>query len=215
MKQYNVIVANGILPRTRKMINLIEDAEHVIVCDGAVNNYFSYTKRLPDYVIGDGDSLDKDLVNQWHIPFIKVEDQETNDLTKAVFSGKEHGWDNFLIVGATGGRDDHAIANIFLLGYYVKIGVNVRMICPKGEFIPVAGHFDERVGSGRVVSIFPVDHSPVTATGLVYPVINRTFNELWEGTLNKTKEDRLVIDSEGRFLVFLGKRPAASALESR
>ena len=215
MEEYNVIVANGSLPRTRRITNLIENATHVIVCDGAINNYFSYSKRLPDYVIGDGDSLDPVLINQWNLPFYKVEDQETNDLTKAVLSGKERGWDNFVIIGATGGREDHSLANIFLLAHYIKLGIRVQMICTKGEFIPVDGHFDERVGEGRAVSIFPVDHAPITATGLLYPVINRTFDELWEGSLNEMKEERLVVDSEGRYLIFLGKRLSLSALAKR
>lgn len=213
MESYNIIVANGILPRTRKITNLIEHADHVIVCDGAINTYFTYTKRLPNYVIGDGDSLKKSILGKWKIPFIHVGDQETNDLTKAVLSAKERGWDNLIIIGATGGREDHSLANIFLLGHYLDLGVNVKMVCTKGDFVAARGRFDENVGRYRVVSLFPIDREEITASGLKYPVRGRTFDELWQGSLNVTDSDQLTIDSQGRYIIFLGKRPGKMALE--
>lgn len=213
MERYNIIIANGIMPRTRKITNLIEDAEHIIVCDGAINTYFSFSRRVPDYVIGDGDSAKKTILAKWNIPFIKVPDQETNDLTKAILSGRERGWDNFIILGGTGGREDHSLGNIFLLGHYLELGIKVKMVCTKGDFIPVRGHFDENVGRRRVVSIFPIDRAPITASGLKYPVIDKTFEELWEGTLNVTSDNRLTAYSEGRYIIYLGKRPGKMALE--
>ena len=212
MDSYNIIVANGLLPRTRRIFNLINNALHVIVCDGAINTYFSYTERRPDYVIGDGDSANMRIIEKKGLTYIQVEDQETNDLTKAVESGRERGWDNFVIIGATGQREDHTIGNIFLLAHYLTLGVHVTMEATKGVFIPVQGSFQRKVGRLRTVSIFSIDREPITASGLEYPIENKVLEELWEGTLNRTTDDTLTIQSEGRYIVFLGKKPANSML---
>ena len=212
ISSYNVIVANGLLPHTKRMVRLMEGAQHVVVCDGAINTLFTYTSRVPDYVIGDGDSLDPAILAKKGVPFVEVKDQETNDLTKAVMSCVERGWKNLIVLGGTGGREDHSIANVFLLAHYLSMGIEVRMAVPKGEIIPIKGIFDEKVGRKRVVSLFSVDCRPVTATGLKYPVIDRTFDELWQGTLNETSDERLHIECDGRVLLFLGKPATATAL---
>ena len=212
MDRYNIIVANGLLPRTRKTYNLINDALHVIVCDGAINTYFSYTNRKPDYVIGDGDSANMKVIEKRGLTFIQVDDQETNDLTKAIESGIERGWNNFIIIGATGQREDHTIGNIFLLAKYLSMGIQAKLAAPKGDFIPVQGTFEKKVGRLRTVSIFSIDRKPITATGLEYPIENKVFEELWEGTLNRTTSDYLTIQSEGRYIVYLGKKPSNSML---
>ena len=212
MDPFSIIVANGVLPRTRKVFNLLSDALHVIVCDGAINNYYSYTSRKPDYVIGDGDSVDRKIIEKKGLVFIQSDDQETNDLTKAVLSARERGWDNFLILGATGEREDHSIGNIFLLGKFLAMGIHATMMGVKGDFIAVQGTFDENVGRRRSVSIFALDREPITAKGLEYPVENRVFEELWEGTLNRTTQDRLTVSSDGRFIIYLGKKPSRTQL---
>ena len=213
MEDYNIIVANGHLPRTRRITNLIEKARHVIVCDGGINNYFSYTSRIPDFVVGDGDSVNRTILLKRNIPFVKLEDQETNDLTKALMFGMERGWNGYVVIGATGGREDHSLANIFLLGHYLDMGIRVWMVGVKGYFVPFKGLFDEKIGRKRVISIFSIDNQPVTASGLEFPVQNRTFRELWEGSLNKSVEDRVRIECPGRVILFIGKKASKASLE--
>ena len=45
--------------------------------------------------------------------FVRVAEQETNDLDKAIRLCRERGWGDLVVVGATGLREDHAIGNVY------------------------------------------------------------------------------------------------------
>src|SRR3712207_9443143 len=86
-----------------------------------------YTLSLHDAlrsftVVGDGDSLSKDLKAQ--LNFIHVTEQEDNDLTKATrhyasLAGTKPG-SRVAFLAATGKREDHTLANISLLLRYYR-----------------------------------------------------------------------------------------------
>ena len=67
------------------------------------------------------DSLSSDLALRFADRIYRDEDQETNDLTKAVKWCNERGYNDIVIIGATGKREDHTIGNISLLAEYAKI----------------------------------------------------------------------------------------------
>ena len=58
-----VIVGNGQFPKKEYPLYLLESADYVVCCDGALDTYLRHfrnrTLRRPDVVIGDMDSLSK------------------------------------------------------------------------------------------------------------------------------------------------------------
>lgn len=87
-----LVVAHGALEQDATMTRLVREAKHVVVCDGALQEYVRLFTRRPDVVIGDGDSVDRALLEDLGVQMIRIEEQETNDLTKAVNYAIKCGW---------------------------------------------------------------------------------------------------------------------------
>ena len=117
-----VIFADGEAPSEELASSVLSRASRVIVTDGALSNYYLFTERDPEVVIGDGDSVATELLERHHLTFTRVDDQMTNDLTKAVHHALRKGWRSITILGGTGLREDHTVANIFLLMDYYESG---------------------------------------------------------------------------------------------
>ena len=109
-----VIIADGTFPTHEIPLGYIRNAERIICCDGstraAVNAGFE-----PAAIVGDMDSLDSEMLSKYSDRIYPDQDQETNDLTKAVSWCRKMGYPDIAIVGATGKREDHTIGNISLL----------------------------------------------------------------------------------------------------
>ncbi|MGL5318361.1 MAG: thiamine diphosphokinase, partial [Bacteroidales bacterium] len=128
-----ILVANGSFPEHAYPLSLLQSGDIVIACDGAVNKLLAHG-ITPDYIVGDLDSISDDIRSIYaHIIFHNP-DQETNDLTKAVRFALEKGFRQVSILGATGIREDHTLANISLLSQYQRDFDSVEMITDWGVF---------------------------------------------------------------------------------
>lgn len=78
-----VILANGEYPSHPLPLQMLENAEFVVCCDGAANEYI-LRGHTPDVIIGDGDSLSPEYKELFSPIVHQIADQETNDQTKAV-----------------------------------------------------------------------------------------------------------------------------------
>ena len=114
-----VILANGEYPSHPLPLQMLENAEFVVCCDGAANEYI-LRGHTPDVIIGDGDSLSPEYKELFSPIVHQIADQETNDQTKAVHFLQKKGFRKIAIVGATGKREDHTLGNISLLIDYMK-----------------------------------------------------------------------------------------------
>ena len=114
-----VILADGEYPAEGIPATLLAQARYVVCCDGAAD---AYTARggIPSAIVGDGDSIGRTTAQRFRDILHIVPDQETNDLTKAFSFCMEQGRRELTILGATGGREDHAIGNIALLADYAR-----------------------------------------------------------------------------------------------
>ena len=111
--------------------------------------------------------------------------------------------DRFVILGATGKREDHALANLALLLDYAQEHPDVLMISDFGTFYPARDLFRASVPQGSEVSIFNFGATAFSATGLQYPLYD--FTRLWQGTLNVALRPDIEIRAEGAFLVYVAE----------
>lgn len=198
-----LVVAHGEIHDDHETLRLIEVAQHIVVCDGALGQYLELSSRRPDMVIGDGDSVDPADLERIDAPFMRVEEQETNDLTKAVTYALAQGWNEMAIVGATGRREDHTLGNIFLLPDYYKSGARVRLYSPFGVMLPFSGAVTIETEVGRELSLFAVEPKPMSAEGVAYPFEDRVFTALWQATLNQVTQPSVGLWSEGIAILFI------------
>ena len=195
-----VILANGEYPAHELPLRLLAEAQLVVCCDGAANEYISHG-HTPDVIIGDGDSLLPEYKKRFSSIILQISDQETNDQTKAVHYLQSKGIRKIAIVGATGKREDHTLGNISLLMEYMRSGMEVRTVTDYGTFIPVSDTQSFASHPGQQVSIINFGAEGLKGEGLFYPLSD--FSNWWQGTLNEATADEFTIHCTGEYLVFL------------
>lgn len=180
-----VILANGLFPTSQQVLDLLKAADLLICCDGAADKLIA-KGMSPHVIVGDMDSVSNEVREQYASIVIQSDDQENNDLTKAVHYCIEKGYKALTILGATGLREDHTLGNISLmLEYYPRI--MVRIISDFGIFILVRS--GERIQSkaGEKISIFSVDNRlAVSSTGLKYPLNELILSNWYRASLNES-----------------------------
>lgn len=195
-----VIVANGSFPSHPIPLSFIQQATYIVCCDGAANEFITRIGR-PTAIVGDGDSISQDNLKQYSEIIHIDNNQDTNDLTKAVQYCVQQGIKKITIVGGTGKREDHTIGNIALLTQYIQ-EVEVRMLTNYGVFTPICSSTQFESIKGQQVSIFAIDDKPITTKGLVYPIEHRILKYWWQGTLNESKGSHFQIETEGNVIIY-------------
>ena len=179
---------------------LLATAKRVVACDSAADAYRRRFRKWPDVIIGDLDSLSR-LPSRISRPssLVRVPDQDTNDLEKAMSYCAQQGWRNPVIVGATGKREDHAIGNVFR-----ALDYGCEIVTDHGRFIPVRGKAAFKVKKGAAVSIFAPDpKTRMTSKGLEWPLDEVKFRNLYCATLNRTTATRIALTATRPVTVFI------------
>ena len=180
-----VILADGAFPTRQNLITQILKAPYLIVCDGA-SSHIARFSRTPDAIIGDLDSITPRLKKRFKSQLIHISEQDTNDLTKAFNHCVNLGFEDITIFGATGKREDHMLANIFLLERFGEQVKSVRIKSDYGEFSYHTTPCTLSAKKGQQISLFSLDkEARLTSSGLKYPLISRALKNLNAGTLNE------------------------------
>ena len=192
-----VILANGEFPKKDgEAWRILAAAKRVVSCDGAADSYRRRFGKSPFAVVGDMDSV-KWLPEGSEV--VRVADQETNDLEKAVRWCRARGWRRLVVVGASGKREDHLIGNVFR-----ALDLGVEIITDFGHFVPVCGKASFRVAKGAAVSVFAPDASTrMTSKGLEWPLDKVAFRNLYCATLNRASASRVSLTSTKPVLVYI------------
>jgi len=198
-----VIVADGSFPEHEIPLGYLKNAGKIICCDGSAGNLVS-AGYIPDAIVGDLDSLTENLAIRFADRIFLDESQDTNDLTKAVQWCREMNYNEIVIIGATGKREDHTIGNISLLAEYAKT-MNVKMVTDTGIFIPFLKSCTVQSFPGQQVSLFSIDpETKITSSGLKFPLNGIKISNWWVATLNVAPGDSFSLDfSNGKVIVYL------------
>ena len=202
IKEPVAILANGNFPIHPIPLGILMEAYTIICCDGSTNN-LEKVGMEPHYILGDIDSIDNDLKNKYKERIIKLPEQNENDLRKAILWAERKRTKKADILGATGMRDDHTVANIFtLLQYPSKI--EMTMYTNHGIFSVVEDKRKFDSFTGQKISLFSTDPKiEVTSNKLKYNLNNKVLTNLYNGSLNESlgKSFSLRI-SHGKILVY-------------
>ena len=181
------ILADGAPPTHPAARAAFDAASRLVCCDGAYRKARALG-RLPDLVVGDGDSLsaaDRAALGE---RFVSIAEQETNDLDKAFRTAvARFGGAGIVILGAGGLREDHFLGNVFRLPGFARAAPDVAMVTDAGTFTVVTGARRYACRPGEAVSVFAPDPAArSTSEGLEWPLAGVSLAELWRGTLNRT-----------------------------
>lgn len=186
----------------------------VYCTDGA----YSYVKDvfLPDVVVGDFDSLNRDEVGDCVECVSFPTDKNFTDGYLAVKIMAERGFAEIDIFGGYGGRPDMAESNFALLAYALKKGVKA-VFCGEMNAYLVRGKFTANTQIGATVSIVPFsDKVHILYTkGLKYALTdyemckfdNVDAPDYIMGVSNESSEENVEVETDGgTALLFVRER---------
>ena len=166
MDSPSVLIANGKKPKNKIIIDILQNAKNII----CVDNGYELASELnitPSVVIGDLDSVDISKVNQ-SVIIIKEEDQNTNDLEKALNYCLSKNIRDIILVGATGERDDQNLATILISLDYIE-QLNIEILSDLYSIKFVNGKREFETEPMKEVSLISMDkENIITTQGLKY-----------------------------------------------
>ena len=125
-----VIVAAGQILDYERAKSFLQPGDFFIFCDDGLR----HAERLgvtPSLLVGDFDSCDAGLLSKWSDRCETVRLPREKDDTDTLFAVKyalERGFNDFLLLGAMGGRFDHALGNISILLYLDGLGKKAQLV---------------------------------------------------------------------------------------
>ncbi len=169
---------------------------------------------LPDYLVGDFDTAEEGLVMRYENRCVTIRHKPEKDATDtelAVDEALERGAEHIVLLGATGSRMDHTIANIHMLYRILRKGKkawilneNNRISLHKEGFIV---NRDELFGS--YISFLPFfgEVTGVTLKGFKYPLSGETLTAgISLGISNEGQEKLLEVSFLSGYLLMIEAR---------
>ena len=147
----------------------------IIAADGGYDALIQHG-YTPDVLIGDFDSIVRDIPKNIETLRFPKEKDET-DMLLAYREGVKRGYNSFVILGATGGRLDHTMANIALLSHLKMCGHNAKIIDQDQVILAIRNESTVIHGArGKYFSVFAYgsDARGVSVKGAKYTVSNTT-----------------------------------------
>jgi len=195
-----VILANGRPPTRGDLSFFLDNGFPVLICaDGGANVAYDIG-GVPDYIIGDLDSVDGSILDHYknRVPVIKIERQDDTDVEKCLKFAIEKGFTQCTLLGVTGDRLDHSLNNI---GLALKYGDKIRIfIYSEKSLLEVFTGTLKIEGFRReTVSIYGFDsNTRITTKGLKYPLDGEVLPfGVRDGTSNEVLEEKFEVTAEG------------------
>ena len=196
----SVLIANGKKPKNKKIIEILKNAKNVI----CVDNGYELASELnitPSVVIGDLDSVDINKISK-DILIIKDEDQNTNDLEKALNYCLSKNIRDIILVGATGERDDQNLVTILVSLEYIE-QLNIEILSDLYSIEFVNGERDFEVTPMREVSLISMDkENIITTQGLKYNLDKSKLSSATHGISNYSIGENFSISCSSPLIVF-------------
>ncbi len=159
-----------------------ENYDKIICADGGANHTFKMN-LIPNYIIGDLDSVKENIVDFYKekdVEFKKFpEKKNETDSELCIILADMLGATKVDLYAALGGRIDHTLANVKLLEYMRRKNIESRIIT-EDEILYLV--HNERINikgnKGDTISVIPImgDAKGITLYNLEYPLDNFTMD---------------------------------------
>lgn len=195
-----IIFVNGDIKSSEKINKECVDADVIIAADGGANIAYRFN-IVPDYIIGDLDSIDEKSLKHFKTQGSKVEEYPSEkdyvDTELCLNKALELGADNIVYIGAIGNRLDHNLGNLHLLYKTLKKGAHSYIISETADVYLCEGFMEIEGNIGDTISMVPLlqDIKGITLKGFKYPLNNASF-EFGDvfGTCNVLESEKAYIE---------------------
>ncbi len=192
------IFANGEIPNLRNAKAILDANRYIIAADGG-SQHLQEMDIIPDMLIGDLDSIQPDYLKELIAKNVEIKQypvaKDLTDLEIAIQRAKDLNPEQIVIVGAMGGRFDHALANVLLLAKYSQPGLLITLDDGCVQVMVIKEKHTIHGNAGDLVSLIPIEDrvSGISTEGLKYPLDDAVLtmgesrgisNVMLEGTAN-------------------------------
>ncbi len=206
MNKSAIIFLNGGIPEGRILKEYIKRSDVIIAADGG-GNFLRKKNILPNFVIGDLDSLTKDnyeFYKEKKVRIKKIREQETTDFEKCINFCLDNSIIEVFVIGASGLRPDHTLNNFSVMKRYYK-KLNITIVSEEFEILFINKKIEFNYPADEIVSILamPVAKNIFTS-GLKYKLTGETLEfGVREGALNVSVSKKVSISfKSGNLLLF-------------
>ncbi|AGB19124.1 thiamine diphosphokinase [Thermoanaerobacterium thermosaccharolyticum] len=167
------IISNGEFNDSDYIRKLINNCDYVICADGGANIAYKLG-IVPNLIIGDLDSADKQIIDYYKKNGVQVDkyptEKDETDTQLATLKAIELGTDEIIYIASIGSRFDHSIANLSLLLYLLKRNVKGIIASEKNEIHLIDRSLELEGKIGDIVSLIPysTDVKGIYTDGLYY-----------------------------------------------
>ncbi len=207
-----LIISSGDFNNYELLAHMVKDKDYILCADGGLRHIMSINK-CPDAIIGDFDSIDskaESYIRVNNIPMYKfpIEKDET-DTELAIMQLIKIGCDDITLVGGTGTRMDHSLANIYLLKRLNDEGIKAKIVDDHNTIYFCNDSLELLRNDNKYVSVIPITLNGVIVTlnGFYYPLLDATIkfgstlgvsNKIIEktGIIRITSGEALIIESK-------------------
>jgi thiamine pyrophosphokinase len=171
-----VIFANGAMKNQDFYQELVLPGDFIICADGGYA-HVSELGLVPDVVLGDFDSMERDHVVCREVLTYPPE-KDATDTEIAVDYALEEGFDEILLLGCLGTRMDHSLANLFLLKKIAVSGAQGRILDEHNCVYYCRKQIEVSGKSGDTLSVIPIegDVEGAVTEGLYYELHGETLH---------------------------------------
>ena len=196
-----VLVANGEKPVSNYAKQLIEQ-NNLRICVDSNLSFFKELDVEPDIIIGDLDTIEINKVSP-KSTIVNEDDQNKTDLEKSLDYCIAKKIKNVFIIGATGERDDHNLANILIAQQYSD-SLNIEMVTNFFQIFFVRESKEILEKKNRNLSmISSIDDNRITTSGLEYNLSDQKLNSFSHGISNRIISDKCLIKAKEKLILFI------------
>lgn len=202
--KFVLVFANGQPAESKIVKPFLADSPSIVAADGGAN-HLTKLGLVPDYIVGDLDSVMPEILRQFKsTEIIRREDQDHTDLEKTLDFCLESSADKIVVFGATGGRLDHEIANFGILQNYSR-RANLFFLDNQFTIRVVREAYSFKTFPGQLLSLIALQSAHgVTLKGVQFPLTNADLSFGGRGVSNLAKESRVSISIQsGEVFLFL------------
>ncbi len=176
-----LLVANGQIKNYAEIAKKLNEYtfDFIICCDGGVN-HLDNTEIIPNYIVGDFDSAQNELVERYKNMGCQIDtfpvDKNFTDSELGINRCIQLGCDEIILIGGTGDRLDHTIGNLNLGLLALSNNCNLIVIDETNIIYTVMNSISLENKKGQTCSIIPIslELEGITTVGLKYPLHNET-----------------------------------------
>ncbi len=202
----HLIICNGELPSKKVLKKLLTEHNYILCADGGAN-HAKANKINPNIIIGDFDSILPATKKYFKkVKQIKIEDQNSTDLEKSLSYLLKEKILSATIIGATGKRIDHTLANFSILLKFHKKGMKLKIVEDDFEIFVATGRANFKTKIGQLVSIVPlIESSGISTDGLKYSLKHESLTPgVREGVSNvAVKNNVSIVVTNGALIILI------------